>query len=50
MLSKRTCSSYLSREEAAVHCVLRAPCVALPPMEVELTQPEVILQRTAFKC
>lgn len=40
---------YLCREQLSVHRVLRAPGVALTPVEVKLTQPECVLQGAPFQ-
>lgn len=43
-------SRYLGGEQSAVHRVLRSPGVALPPVEMELAEPEPVLQGPPFEC
>jgi len=41
--------SYLCGEQLPVHRVLGPPGVALPPVEVELTEPELVFQGAPFQ-
>lgn len=43
-------AQYLCREQPPVQGVLWPPGIALTPVEVELTQPEFVLQGTSFQC